>query len=115
MIVHGEVCKARVPALKDLAMNERWRERPVPVASGDVVGAEFGRLHVLDQQTKRRAVSHDTCAQNCAVFVPIAWIQVVDDATVILGPHQDVAGPAGHGSSSMKCSTLRNFATAFWG
>ena len=115
VIVHGKVCEAGVAALQDLAVDEGRGERPVAVSTGDVVGAEPGRLDVLYQQPKGRPAAYDSGAQNRAVFVLIAGEEMLHNSAVILGGHQDVAGAANHGSSSRKCSTLRNLATAVWG
>ena len=115
VIMHGKVCEAGVAALQDLAVNEGRGERPVAVSASDVVGAEPGRLDVLDQQPKGRSAAYDSRAQNRSVFVLVAGEEMLHDSAVILGGHQDVAGAARHRSSSRKCSTLRNLATAVWG
>ena len=96
-------------------MNEGRGQRPVAVSAGYVVGAELGRLDVLDEQPKRGSVAHDARAQDRAMFVLVAGEEMLHDPLVDPGSYQDVATPSTHGSSSRKCSTFKNLATAVCG
>ena len=115
VIVNGEVGKARVAALANLAVDKGRGERPVSVLARNVIGTEFGGLDVLNQQPQGGTAAHDAGAKNGAVFIAISREQMLHDSVVVPGGHEDVALGSRHWSCSRKCSTLTNLARAVCG
>ena len=71
-------------------MDKGRGERPVAVSAGNIVGAKFCGLDVLNQQPQGSAATHDTGSENRTVFVAIAWEEMCHDSLVVAGGHEDV-------------------------
>ena len=117
--MYRQVGHAFISASHDLSVDECRRQSAVAVFSGNIVRPHPRRLHSIDQQAKLGAAGHDPRAQNRAVFVAVARIEMRHQAVVILFPDRDIACRfALHSTFSRKSRIFRNLATAvcpeFW-